>query len=289
MVDTGEAEMIATDFVARGGANATVAKEPQKDKVEAKGKGKSQTDDVKQDTEDELLSPEDEELISSLTAKANAIRMLQERVSLTKAYLQSIPPCYLNTPQPDSSVPVEMPPASQVSHPILRSISSMLTRLPLLNPATNETSTANSTNSSVFSHEAAQQRSDVALVSLLGSLGSTLRSAQDMGKKAAVVENMKKQSAQSEKLPTAKIGSFGNMFGGQPSSNSYAEDTFDGDEAYDDGDGDGLLADMDDGGVEVEDGDSQSSLGGPLPPAGRAFLEGRLKRTFGEGDDEEMT
>lgn len=296
-IETGEAEMISVDFVARGGGNATIAKESQKKATEAKGKGKSNAGDAIKDetiSDVQLLSPEDEELISSLTTKANAIRMLQERVALTKAYLSSIPPCYLNTPPSDASTPVEMPSDQQISHPILRNVSSMLTRLPLLTPPTSSTpADRNGTTTllpgSVFSHEAAQQRSDVALIGLLGSLGSTIRTAQDMGKKAAVVEKSKSQAASSKSFDTS-YGRNGGFL--QPQMMPMQHDTyvdFVDDEAYDDGDGD-EIPDAEDGGVSL-DGELSAPSGldraGQLPPAGKAFLDGRLKRNF--GDDEEMT
>lgn len=212
-VETGEAEMISVDFVARGGGNAAVTNGTSSTtsittkpdtKAKGKGKGKADTASASQDVEPNLdiLSQEDEELISTLTAKANAIRMLNQRISLLKTYLHSIPPCYLNTPPTPSDQPTEISPHPQISHPILRQISATLARIPLLTPSSSE-STANpsqKTDTTTFTHQAAQQRSDVALISLLGSLGSTIRSAQDMGKKASVMERARTAALEWEKM-----------------------------------------------------------------------------------------
>lgn len=68
-VETGEAEMISVDFVARGGGNATAidnAKEQEKaakeEAAKAKGKGKAKEGETNGPTADaSILSPEDEE------------------------------------------------------------------------------------------------------------------------------------------------------------------------------------------------------------------------------------
>ena len=97
-VETGEAEMIGVDFVAKGGGNATAVpkadvsgstaeassgRDMDKEK-KTKGKGKAKDKDG-EDAEvngatTSVLSAEDEELIASLTAKANAIKMLYQRL-----------------------------------------------------------------------------------------------------------------------------------------------------------------------------------------------------------------
>ncbi|KAL8931481.1 MAG: hypothetical protein Q9211_006932 [Gyalolechia sp. 1 TL-2023] len=103
-VDTGEAEMIGVDFVARGGGNSTNIDAPAKQK----GKEKSSKDaksqqETKTLNDASLLSPEDEELADgTMTDEA---------------------------PTPDSS---------KVNHSILRSIQALVNRLPLLVPADSE-------------------------------------------------------------------------------------------------------------------------------------------------------
>ncbi|KAK3061098.1 hypothetical protein LTS18_007019, partial [Coniosporium uncinatum] len=137
-VETGEAEMISVDFVARGGGNAaaiTQSKPPQKDLKDdkTKGKGKAQGGDAQVNGVESAsyLTTEDEEIVTSLTAKANAIKMLHQRVALLHTYLSSLPPTYLS----DASLPMTASTSSPLNHQILRSASALLARLPLLIPA----------------------------------------------------------------------------------------------------------------------------------------------------------
>lgn len=199
-VETGDAEMISVDFVARGAGNATAVPVAKKPDVAPKGKGKAKTSESDSQANGNVthLSTEEEDTIASLTAKANATRMLQQRIRLVKKYLDSLPPCYLN----DASI-TECEPHQQISHPILRSVASLLARLPLLipfTPSTSQTSANQNTSGqvSVYTEESAAQASDVSLITLLGSLGSTVRSADNMTKKAQIVEGMQKSGARAK-------------------------------------------------------------------------------------------
>lgn len=219
-IETGDAEMIGVDFVARGGANATAIQstpaQPTSSTIKtpttsqptekSKGKAKAKAVSTPSAANDETsptpdLTPEEEDLIASMTAKANAIRMLKQRVALIKAYLASLPPCYLNDAAVEGCESHE-----RVSHPVLRAIAALLARLPLLIPFTpaaipaaksqdntqSERKTkqplSTSVPASVYTTESAAQATDVALISLLGTLGSTLQAAHNMGTKAALVE-----------------------------------------------------------------------------------------------------
>ncbi|KAL6718651.1 hypothetical protein ACLMJK_002885 [Lecanora helva] len=212
-VETGEAEMISVDFVARGG-NATAidgatkndTKEQGSQKpvgqVDEKGKAVSKdSKDTKAVEDSSILSPEDEELIASLTARANAVKMLHARISLLKSYLSSLPLSYLTTPPPppattttsndDTSVEQQQEQHTDTStstpainHPLLRSTLSLLSRLPLLLPPSSLPS---------FNQETLAEKSDVELVSLLGNWGRNIKEAREMGRKFAVVETMKGQ------------------------------------------------------------------------------------------------
>ncbi|KAF2456501.1 hypothetical protein BDY21DRAFT_347393 [Lineolata rhizophorae] len=217
-VETGEAEMIGMDFVARGGANAAaVTSSPEP----VSAKGKAEAEEPPPAWEDEgapsnVLSAEDEELLATLTAKYNAIKMLSRRLSLIRAYLSGLPPSYIT----DSSLPInsnppapqQLPnpsdPSSTPNYEILRSISALLARLPLLIPPT--PSPANALNSaapmSAFHLEALEQRSDVALTNLLNSMTSSIAAAKDLGRRHAVTEvirqaAMRKQGAPGSNLP----------------------------------------------------------------------------------------
>ncbi|KAF2448208.1 hypothetical protein P171DRAFT_380766 [Karstenula rhodostoma CBS 690.94] len=207
-VETGEAEMIAVDFVARGGGNATAVEGSsaaskgkagkaveEKDK---KAKGK-QKESPKEETIDEsaVLTAEDEELLSTLTAKINAIRMLGRRISLLRTYLASLPPSYLSDP----SLTLDPTPSNDhplpLNHSILRSVSAMLARINILAPPDVE----------AFTLESQQEASDVQLVQLLSSITNSVSAARDLGKKSQIVESGKSQSRRG-------AGGMGSIMGG---------------------------------------------------------------------------
>ena len=187
-VETGEAEMISVDFVARGGGNATAvnsspAKAKPAEDVKGKGKTRSEKARAEEEPKKDALSREDEELIASLTAKANAVKMLHARINLIATYLQNLPPSssYVsdNVPE-DVSVGADSNSNNytQVNHAVLRSIQALLSRLSLLIPA----------DSAAFQQELMSEQNDVSLVSLLGTMTQSIRDAREMGKKFSVVE-----------------------------------------------------------------------------------------------------
>ncbi|KAH7359656.1 hypothetical protein BKA66DRAFT_574125 [Pyrenochaeta sp. MPI-SDFR-AT-0127] len=223
-IETGEAEMISVDFVARGGGNATAvegsvdAAAPQAEsskideaagKKAAKGKQKEKEKEKEKDApidESTVLTAEDDEILSSLTAKMNAIRMLSRRISLLRAYLDSLPPSYLSDP----SLP--LCPAADAQHPlplnhsILRSISALLARINILAPP----------DSNAFTLESEQEASDVQLVNLLSSITNSVSAAKDLGRKSSIVEYGKNQG-KSRMGMGGMIGTYGggdgNFFG----------------------------------------------------------------------------
>lgn len=197
-VETGEAEMISVDFVARGGGNATAVESTSKNpssKSEPldKGKGKARATTGSEDTEtskggDDHLSREDEELIASLTAKANAIKMLHSRINLIAVYLQNLPPSYISntdTAATESSDKQYTP----VSHSILRSIQALLGRLSLLIPA----------DSAAFEHELMSEQNDVNLVSLLSTITGSIKEVRETGRKFQIIDNQKAMKSKTER------------------------------------------------------------------------------------------
>ena len=190
-VETGEAEMIAVDFVASGGGNATAVEgsstTPSKTSAasteDKSGKGKVKEKEEAID-ESAVLTAEDEELLSNLNAKINAIRMLSRRISLLRTYLASIPPSYLSDPSLSMSPATDSTHPLPLNHSILRSISAMLARINILAPPDAE----------AFTLESQQEASDVQLVQLLSSITNSLSAAKDLGKKSQIVENGKAQS-----------------------------------------------------------------------------------------------
>ncbi|KAI9884371.1 MAG: THO complex subunit 2 [Watsoniomyces obsoletus] len=193
-VETDEAEMIAVNYVAKGGPNATAGgtesemEAPEREEGD-QGKGKqlevaASKDKTRAADSDDALLPEERELIATLTAKANAIKMLQSRIQLIQTYLANLLPSYLSeashTMHPDAPSPTSQPPImgqpTEINHPILRSIQGLVSRLQSLVPA----------NRAEFEAELAMQRNDVLLVALLGAMGSSIDSLREAGRKHMV-------------------------------------------------------------------------------------------------------
>lgn len=204
-VETGEAEMIGVDFVAKGGGNASaVAKQEaaqapdlsKKEKGKGKGKAKDKDGEANGEAAASVLSPEDEELIASLTAKSNAIKMLNQRINLIRSYLETQPQSYLT----DSSS--STPPPATTNHTLLRSVNSMLSRVPLLappsvaHPSYNATS-ASTSPPSTLERAGDKERQDVHLTSLLASLTRSVAEAQNMGSHLHIVQREKQQKDRS--------------------------------------------------------------------------------------------
>lgn len=208
-VETGEAEMISVDSVAKGGGNAMAignqVKDPGKGRatptsvgeeqsLEQGGRGNENGVSAQEDTS--YLSPEDDEreytslnrpiwlrindiilVITSLTTRANAIKMLQARLSLLKAHLISLPSCYLNDPDKAHIS------KDDIDHSVLRSIQSLVARLPLLLPP----------DRAAFTSERLTEQHDVTLVRLLGEMGKSVRDAQELGRKFEALNRVKQE------------------------------------------------------------------------------------------------
>ncbi|KAL9098763.1 MAG: hypothetical protein Q9163_005635 [Psora crenata] len=191
-IETGEAEMIGIDSVARGGGNATAVdgaikadRNSQAVVGEVDGTRAVTMKDANSLDDSEFLSGDDEKLIASMVARANAVKMLHARIRLLKSYLTSLPPSYLTTP-PDTSDPAPATPSdtatfspTDIDYPLLRSIRALLARLPLLLP---------SGDLSAFEQEMLTEKLDVELVTLLGSLGESVKDARELGIKFAMME-----------------------------------------------------------------------------------------------------
>ncbi|RDW77239.1 hypothetical protein BP6252_05292 [Coleophoma cylindrospora] len=180
-VETGEAEMIGVDFVARGGGNATAIDSSASILPEGSGKGKKKTTE-KEETDKagdrSYLSREDEELIASLTAKANAIKMLHARINLIAVYLQNLPSSFIDHSSTEGAED-DSKKNTPINFSILRSIQALLSRLTLLIPA----------DAAAFEHELMSEQNDVNLVSLLSSITESVKAVREAGRKFAVVEN----------------------------------------------------------------------------------------------------
>ncbi|KAL4737506.1 hypothetical protein BDV11DRAFT_191501 [Aspergillus similis] len=174
-VETGEAEMIGIDTVARTARNAAAIE------TSTAAAPSSQIDSDKQNEQQpantDLLSPEEEELIASLNTRLNAIRTLESRISLIKSYLSSISP---------SSEESQKESATKPDHTILRDINSLLSNLSLLTPH----------EQSAFSAETLAQNNDVSLVALLGQLSQSVNGMREVGKRTAIVNSVRRSRKQ---------------------------------------------------------------------------------------------
>ncbi|KAF8477498.1 hypothetical protein BDZ91DRAFT_844132 [Kalaharituber pfeilii] len=192
-IETGEAEMIGVDFVAKGGwGNATAvssgveaakAKAVQAAPTQAASAGgdtvvgeeaamkEEKSEDVQVALASEFAGTQNDELIANLTAKANAIRMLHSRICLLKKYLESLPQSQSPSKPSSETLPV--------SHPLLRAIKSLTnSRLPLLIPS----------DYAAFQQEALAEQSDVALVALLGTLTRSVEELKEVGRRFQIVD-----------------------------------------------------------------------------------------------------
>ncbi|KAE8150007.1 hypothetical protein BDV25DRAFT_155269 [Aspergillus avenaceus] len=169
-VETGEAEMIGIDTVARSARNAAVDGPSRQASTQEALKKKDRKD---HSADAEILSPDEEELIASLHTRLNAIRTLESRISLIKSYLASISESERDTPN------------SARSHPILRNINALLSHLSLLSLQ----------EQSAFSAEVLAQNNDVQLVALLGQLSDSINSMRELGKRTAILNNVRKNNA----------------------------------------------------------------------------------------------
>lgn len=198
-VETDETEMISMNYVAAGGGNATAAstaasaQAATKDErparsIESTGKGKRRLVEAEGDQAREsldesgvsYLTREEEEMVASLTTKANAIKMLHSRVRLLTTYLERLPPSYISgRDTPDTEVMDTE--HTTPSLPILRQIQALVNRLDLVIPS----------NKDSFDQEMLQETNNVNLVNLLNSVMQGVRGARDVGKKFSVIETAK--------------------------------------------------------------------------------------------------
>ncbi|KAI1351514.1 COP9 signalosome-like protein subunit 6 [Xylaria sp. FL0043] len=193
-VETGEAEMISMDFVARGAGNAT-AVEPREQKKVMPGsedpKGKRKMEAVEPtaanaasspEGEAHILSREDEEMIAALSAKANSVKMLQSRINLLATYLERLPPYHL--PGDDTTMANSDGVPTTPSHTILRSIQALVNRLSLVVPSATE----------AYEQEMASEANDVHLVELLNDVLQSSAEIRNLGKKYSIVETSRNQN-----------------------------------------------------------------------------------------------
>lgn len=154
-------------------------------------------------------------VITSLTARANAVKMLRTRIQLLKSYLTSLPPSYLSESSvADGTIAEDKSPSNQteIDHSILRSIQALVNRLPLLIPA----------DGVAFEHESLAEKSDVSLVALLGDLTRGTKNIREMGRKFGIVHHAKQRQRPGRSL--------GQMY--EDTNDQYGEQTMSLDQPY---------------------------------------------------------
>ncbi|KAK0643425.1 hypothetical protein B0T16DRAFT_430034 [Cercophora newfieldiana] len=207
--ETGEAEMIAMQFIREGAANASlddaerrileqfdkkIAVDDGKGKRRAvtqaeTGKGKAADDTTYPKAgnkdKDANLTKSEAEYMSALQTKYNAIKMMKSRVDLVVGYLQKLPPDFVSG-KLTTSEGAEVAHASNgaytvPSNRILRQIQALATNIELATPARQAT----------LEREILKETNDVNLVSLIAELVASVNDVREAGKKFAVVEAAK--------------------------------------------------------------------------------------------------
>ncbi|KAG6366248.1 hypothetical protein INS49_000424 [Diaporthe citri] len=218
-VETHEAEMIGMTSVAGAAANAAserVQEELLKLDVKGKGKGKAKQaakEDEKVDPENAALSKEDQEMISALTTKANAIKMLQARIDLIIKYLQKLPPPYMD----EVNSEVAAGDHTEPSQTLLRLVQALVHRLSIIEPSDAE----------AFQEELLSEENDVSTIELLTELMNRAGDTRDIGKKFHAIETEKAHNSQRVATYASQGAGFGHSQpskGGRPGSLSAAGD-----------------------------------------------------------------
>ncbi|KAL6697964.1 hypothetical protein J3F84DRAFT_366132 [Trichoderma pleuroticola] len=192
-VETDETEMISMNYVASGGGNAAAsAPAPAREErparsIESNGKGKrrlveSEVEEKKNAVVDEAsaLTREEDEMIASLTAKANAIKMLHSRIQLITTYLERLPPSYINGDDQGENMDTDTNNTTP-SLNILRQIQALVSRLDLVIPSDRE----------AFEKEVQSESNNVHLLGLLNSIMQGVNQAKDVGRKFHAIESSK--------------------------------------------------------------------------------------------------
>ncbi|KAL2256837.1 hypothetical protein VTK26DRAFT_1042 [Humicola hyalothermophila] len=219
ITDTGEAEMIAMQYVREGGANATADNNEkhileQFDKKIAvdDGKGKRRAvaydDSSKSKTgaavtaeqptnPDANLTRSEAEYMSALQSKYNAIKMMKSRLDLITAYLQRLPPDFtagkLTSADAAAVARASNGQYTAPSNTIIRQIQALVTNAALVSPTTSaaippSTGSATTTTTTLLQADVQRETNDVHLISLLADLVSSVNEVRETGKKFAVFE-----------------------------------------------------------------------------------------------------
>lgn len=188
--ETGEAEMIAMQFIREGVAhaaregdakNSTAADKKGKGKQPATSSSQAEAEPQARHYEDANLSKDELEQISALQTKANAIKMMHDRIGLLIAYLERLDPSSVQSSS-------QFPPAGEapgggdylpLSAKILRQIQALVTNIELVKPAQQDE----------LEGQMLQETNDVKLVGMIKDMFATVGDIRGVGKKFAVAES----------------------------------------------------------------------------------------------------
>ena len=200
-VETDETEMISMNYVAAGSGSAAAGASSTRDdrptwSIEHDGKGKrrlieSEDGDTKAGSpfdDSNALTREEDEMIGSLVAKANAVKMLQSRLDLLTKYMEQLPPSYL-TGQAAQAGDMDTDHAAP-SLTVLRQIEALVNRLDLVIPSDQES----------FEKEMLSEANDVNLITLMNSIMDGANLARGVGNKFSNIELMKGPRRRAEQL-----------------------------------------------------------------------------------------
>lgn len=196
-VEAGTAEMISMDFVARGGGNATAVEPKERRQATPTGvaedarESKRRIVSVPADADaapEFVLTREEEEMISALTAKANAIKMLQSRIQVIREYLGQLPETFKAGDHAIPQMTEAGPHAAAPSYIILRQIQALVSRLEVLVPS----------DEKAFQEELLREKNDVNIISLLNGIVQGTQGAREIGRKFQVIESNKPRNRMAE-------------------------------------------------------------------------------------------
>lgn len=223
--ETGEAEMIAMQFIREGAATAASVDDRMIEQFDKKiavddGKGKrravTQPESAKPPAASQISANKDKdanltkaeaEYMSAVQTKFNAIKMMKSRVDLIVAYLQKFPPDFLSGKVTTSQgAETARTPGSQhsiASTKILRQVQALVANIELAGAPAQQTA---------LEKELLQETNDVHLVSLLADLVTSVNEVRDVGRKFAVVEMARNHKNRAGTFDNALIGSeYGQM------------------------------------------------------------------------------
>jgi COP9 signalosome complex subunit 6 len=217
--ETGEAEIIAMQFIREGGANATVDEAEKRileqfDKkiavddgkgkrravaqADAKAKGEAAT---KTNKDANLTKPESE-YMSALQAKYNAVKMMKSRVDLIVTYLQNLPPDFITgTQTPADAVAAAQASGGKYTAPsnkILRQIQALVTNIELATPAQQNT----------LEKEILRETNDVNVVTMISDVLSSVNVAREAGKRFAMAEAARNAKMRQHSFETSSFDGY---------------------------------------------------------------------------------